>query len=97
MKPGNTNRSRPVIGILLGASERISGDDQSTIFRNPDFRVVFGGTYRFSDRWSFNVRYGYSIVSFLRRNPPNTFPLDASRGGLFHNYVNLSLRYHLAE
>lgn len=87
----------PVVGILLGASERISGNDQSTIFRNPDFRAVAGGTYRFSERWSFSLRYGYSIFSFLRRNPPNTFPLDASRGGLFHNYVALSFRYHLAE
>lgn len=87
----------PVIGILLSASERLSGEDQTVIFRNPDFRAVVGGSYRFSDRWSFNLRYGYSIVSFLRRNPPGTFPLDPTRGGLFHHYVSASLRLHLSE
>lgn len=87
----------PVIGILLGASERLSGEDQTRIYRNPDLRIVGGGSYRFSERWSINLRYGYSIISFLRPNPASNFPLDPNRRGLYHQYVNFSLRLHLAE
>ena len=87
----------PVIGILLGASERLSGQDQTDLFRQPDLRAVAGGSYRFSERLSFSVRYGYSILSFLRNNPANTFPLDPTRGGLFHHYIHVGLRLHLID
>ena len=87
----------PVIGVLLSASERISGQDQTPFFRRADFRGVVGGSYRLSERWAFSLRYGYSLVSFLQNNPPGSFPLDPTRGGLFHHYVKATLRYHLAR
>lgn len=89
-----TLEAGPVIGILLVARDNNSGADYTNTYTNPDFRAVVGGEYRFSDRWAFHMRWGYSIVSFLRSGPRPIY-LSINAPGLYHHYVQFSMRYYL--
>lgn len=84
----------PVIGILLGAKDIFTGVDFSPAYRNSDLRAVAGIGLGFSERWSVVGRYGYSIISFLGAGSRPAY-LRTGAPGLFHHYVNFSLRYHL--
>ena len=84
----------PVIGILLGAKDGVSGEDFSTTYRSTDIRAVAGGTYQIAERWKLSLRYGYSVISFLKTGTnPNI--LRPGAPGLYHHYVQLSFRYGL--
>lgn len=84
----------PVVGILLGAKDAVSGTDYSAVYRNPDFRMVAGAGFGLSDRWQALLRYGYSLISFLPGGTTNSF-IRPGAAGLYHHYVHLSFRYRL--
>jgi hypothetical protein len=87
----------PAIGYLVGATENLSGRDQSNSFSPVDVRGLVGGTLQMSERWAFSLRYGYSMLSMLRSSgtrPPGT---AAGVSGLFHHYLNFSLRYTVIQ
>lgn len=86
----------PVVGILLAARDQNTGADYTNTYTNPDFRAVIGGEYRFTDRWAFHMRWGYSIVSFLRSGPRPIY-LSINAPGLYHHYVQFSMRYYLSR
>lgn len=84
----------PVIGTLLGAKDGVSGTDFSTVYRNFDLRVLAGAGYQFKNRWNVFLRYGYSIISFLKGGNTPTY-LRPGAPGLYHKYVQFSLQYDL--
>ncbi|RMG69085.1 MAG: PorT family protein [Bacteroidetes bacterium] len=86
----------PVVGVLLAARDNNSGANYTSTYTNPDFRAVVGGEYRFSDRWAFHMRWGYSIVSFLRSGSRPIY-LSINAPGLYHHYVQFSLRRYLSR
>lgn len=83
----------PVIGILLSAQDQ--NRDLTAALNRTDIRAVAGVGYRFTDRWSLLVRWGYSALSFVPTNSTIGQLLAPGRSGLFHHYFNFSLRYHL--
>ncbi|MEM7368966.1 MAG: porin family protein [Bacteroidota bacterium] len=84
----------PVIGILLGAKDGVSGTDFSTVYRQTDLRVQAGAGYHVSNRWELVLRYGYSVYSFLKGGANPTY-LRPGAPGLYHHYVQFSFRYGL--
>ncbi|MEL6673935.1 MAG: outer membrane beta-barrel protein [Bacteroidota bacterium] len=85
----------PVFGYLLSA--RDFNLDQTQNLNRIDYRAVAGVSYRFSRRTSFLIRYGYSVVSFVPTNVSPVSIIAQGRTGLAHNYVHLSLRFHLID
>lgn len=83
----------PVIGVLLSARDQ--NRDLTASLSRTDLRAVAGVGYRFTDRWSLLVRWGYSVLSFVPTNATLSQIIAPGRAGLFHHYFNLSLRLHL--
>ena len=87
----------PVVGILLTAKND-NLEDLTDVLNQTDFRIVGDVDYRFSRSFSFMVRYGYSLASFIRTNttvPANL--LAPGRSGLAHHYVTIAFRYYLSD
>lgn len=87
----------PALGYALGATDQISGNDLSTGINRVDLRGLAGGTLQLSPRWGFSLRYGYSLGSLLRRSGPRLPGVPPTVNGLFHNYIQFSLRYTLID
>ncbi|MEL6255298.1 MAG: porin family protein [Bacteroidota bacterium] len=96
---GNTTQAiqlhaGPAIGLLIGAKNDV-GNDLSNLLKNFDTRIVGGLSYRLAPGFSFMLRYGYSLGSFIETTAPTAANLLApGKTGLAHNYVNLGLRVH---
>ncbi|WNJ18198.1 porin family protein [Pontibacter sp. G13] len=83
----------PVIGILLGADDAFNS--VSNILDGVDFRGEAGADYRFALNWSFEVRYGYSLSSFLKGDGQGSTIVAPGKVGLFHNYLSGTIRWHI--
>lgn len=87
----------PVIGLLVRARND-AGGDLSPNLKSYDTRIVGGLSYRLGPGFSFMLRYGYSLGSFIKTNAPASLNLLApGKTGLAHNYVNLALRVHFTS
>ncbi|MDP5170027.1 MAG: PorT family protein [Bacteroidia bacterium] len=61
-----------------------------------DLRAIAGVEYRFSDRGSVLMRYGYSVISFLNTSPSLASNLlGPGKVGLAHHYLTLAYRVWL--
>jgi len=86
----------PVLGLLIRARNDI-GNDLSNNLKSYDTRLVAGLSYRLGPGFSFMLRYGYSLGSFIQTNAPASANLLApGKTGLAHNYVNIAFRVHFA-
>ncbi len=85
-------------GLLLRADD--FNGEITPLLNRMDLRAVGGLAYRFSGRIALMLRYGYSVTTFVPVESaigPVQSIIAPGRTGLFHHYVNFSLRYYLAE
>lgn len=87
-----------IVGVLLSA-EDINDIDVSGVLDKADYRVAGGVEFKFSPRWGLNLRYGYSLASFLKDDGPSLGVnlLAPGQVGLAHHYISATLRWHLAR
>lgn len=87
----------PVIGLLIRARNDL-GSDLTSNLKNYDTRIVGGLSYRIGPGFSFMLRYGYSLGSFIQTNASTSLNILApGKTGLAHNYVNLAFRVHFTS
>lgn len=87
------------IGLMAGLvpgylfSARSEFGTVTNLLDRYDLRGLTGIEYKFSDKISLVMRYGYSVLSFLNTNAPlaNNL-LGPGRVGLAHNYIQFNLR-----
>ncbi len=83
-------------GYLFSAKDEWS--DVTEQLQRYDLRSIAGVEYRFSERGSLMMRFGYSVLSFLDTNAPlSSNLLGPGKSGLAHNYITLGLRLWLIE
>jgi hypothetical protein len=81
-------------GLMVGA--RSFNADVSEYFDRFDLRALGGVSFRATNEIELLFRYGYSLTSFIRgeQNPGFSWLV---RRGVFHHYVNLSLRWYVVR
>ena len=87
----------PAVGYQISASEARFGSDETDTFNRVDLRGIAGITLQLSEKWAFALRYGYSLSSIQRSSQGRNFYIDPAANGMFHEYVNFSLRYSFIQ
>ncbi|MEM6262349.1 MAG: outer membrane beta-barrel protein [Bacteroidota bacterium] len=83
----------PSFGILLGAEDVLNEQDFTDELNSLEVRMVGGGSFNFTERFAFLLRYGYSISNLAAGSPSSAlFPENV---GPFNNVVTFSFRYEL--
>lgn len=82
----------PAFGLLLKAEDL---DGEVDFFNDMDARILGGIGYR-GGRITLALRYAYSLSTIVGESTGNPL-FEPNIGGVFHNYVNISLRYHFTR
>lgn len=80
---------------LINASENGNDENIADSFRRPDLLNFLGGSYRFTDRMHFFLRYSYSLFSINKDSQFQSAIFSQRQRGIFNHSISFGIQYDL--